>query len=153
MDTLDDLLAAEAIRLLKARYFRAMDTKQWDLLDAVFTSDATCDYRGALADPDAAEDASDADLIAGRDAIIAYIRSGLSTLVSAHQGFMPEIQISGPDTASAIWAMTDVLKLHDSPIGEIRGYGHYHETYRKEGGQWRIATLKLTRLRVDHVPR
>jgi hypothetical protein len=28
----------------------------------------------------------------------------------------------------------------------IVGRGHYHETYRREGGEWRIATLTLTRL-------
>ena len=31
----------------------------------------------------------------------------------------------------------------------MRGFGHYRETYRKVDGQWRIATLDLTRLRVD----
>jgi hypothetical protein len=29
------------------------------------------------------------------------------------------------------------------------GYGHYHETYEKTAGQWRIKTSKLTRLRED----
>ena len=32
----------------------------------------------------------------------------------------------------------------------MQGFGHYHEDYRKEDGQWRIARLKLTRLRVDN---
>ena len=31
------------------------------------------------------------------------------------------------------------------------GYGHYHETYEKIDGQWRIKTSKLTRLREDIV--
>ena len=31
------------------------------------------------------------------------------------------------------------------------GYGHYHETYQKADGQWRIATSRLTRLREDVV--
>ena len=30
----------------------------------------------------------------------------------------------------------------------FKGYGHYHETYVRIGGQWRIQTSKLTRLRV-----
>jgi hypothetical protein len=37
-----------------------------------------------------------------------------------------------------------------SPLVHLHGYGHYHETYEKslpgEQGQWRIKTLKLTRL-------
>jgi hypothetical protein len=31
----------------------------------------------------------------------------------------------------------------------LRGYGHYHETYEKTDGQWRITSSKLTRLRED----
>ena len=30
----------------------------------------------------------------------------------------------------------------------IHAYGHYHETYRKEDGRWRIASVHLKRLRV-----
>lgn len=30
----------------------------------------------------------------------------------------------------------------------FKGYGHYHETYLRIEGQWRIQTSKLTRLRV-----
>jgi hypothetical protein len=33
----------------------------------------------------------------------------------------------------------------------MRGYGHYHEQYRKIGGAWRIARLHLTRLRLEYV--
>ena len=31
----------------------------------------------------------------------------------------------------------------------MHGFGRYRETYREVDGQWRIATLDLTRLRVD----
>jgi hypothetical protein len=43
--------------------------------------------------------------------------------------------------------MEDILAWSDGK--KLQGYGHYHETYRKEAGQWKIATLHLTRLRVD----
>jgi hypothetical protein len=154
MTTLDDLLAAEAIRTLKAQYFRAMDTKDWALLAETFTEDARCDYTQAMADPSAPHTPSDDDLLEGRAAIVAYIRAGLTPLHSVHQGFMPEITVTGPDSAAATWAMADRLRLPaDSPVAEVHGYGHYHETYRKTGDRWRIATLRLTRLRVDHVSR
>ncbi|WP_068089011.1 nuclear transport factor 2 family protein [Novosphingobium rosa] len=158
MTALDDLLATEAIRLLKARYFRAMDTKDWNLLADVFCEDAFCDYTQAMTDPatpppSGAAQAEGEHLLQGRAAIIAYISAGLTPLRSVHQGFMPEITVTGPDTASAIWPMADRLTLPpDSPVAEIHGYGHYHETYRKVAGQWKIATLRLTRLRVAHVP-
>ena len=31
----------------------------------------------------------------------------------------------------------------------LTGYGHYHETYERIGGEWKIKTLLLTRLRMD----
>jgi hypothetical protein len=36
-----------------------------------------------------------------------------------------------------------------APGVSLRGYGHYHETYEKIDGQWRITSSKLTRLRED----
>ena len=62
--------------------------------------------------------------------------------------------MTGPDTARGIWAMEDLI-FHDTsaepgaPFALMHGYGHYHETYRKVEGHWRIATLDQTRLRVD----
>lgn len=152
MNSLEDLLAAEAIRALKARYFRAMDTKEYGLLEDVFTEDAVCDYREAFTEPGDPSPVEEPGYLEGRTAILAYIAEGLTPLRSVHQGFMPEITVAG-DEAAAIWPMADRLKLPDSPIAEIIGYGYYHETYRKLGDGWRIATLRLTRLRVDHVSR
>ena len=31
----------------------------------------------------------------------------------------------------------------------LTGYGHYHEVYVKQGGRWRIARSRLTRLVLD----
>jgi hypothetical protein len=46
--------------------------------------------------------------------------------------------------------MHDVLRFPPgSAIGEIRGYGHYHETYRRINGRWVIQTSTLRRLRID----
>ncbi|WP_326643029.1 nuclear transport factor 2 family protein [Nonomuraea fuscirosea] len=36
----------------------------------------------------------------------------------------------------------------EAPQG-MRGYGHYHERYRRVDGRWRIQTMTLTRLRID----
>ena len=49
--------------------------------------------------------------------------------------------------ARGVWAMFDYVEF--KPSRGIRGYGHYHEEYRKEAGKWHISKLKLTRLRVD----
>jgi hypothetical protein len=36
-----------------------------------------------------------------------------------------------------------------TPDLNLNAYGHYHETYEKTDGQWRIKSSKLTRLRQD----
>jgi hypothetical protein len=34
------------------------------------------------------------------------------------------------------------------PVGFV-GYGHYHETYARQSGGWRIHRLVLTRIGID----
>ena len=47
----------EAIRQLKARYFRLMDTQQWDAWKSCFTDDISAFYEGApRVSPDAPTD-------------------------------------------------------------------------------------------------
>ena len=60
---------------------------------------------------------------------------------------MPEIELIDAASARGIWAMFDYVDIPGKPSRQ--GYGHYHETYRKESDGWRIASLELTRLRVD----
>lgn len=141
MDRLDRLEAIEEIRSLKARYFRLMDTKQWYELRDVFTADLR------IVTPDGKV------WLEGGDAYADSLKFGLTDAVSCHQGLTGEIEIAGPVSASAIWAMQDVIEWTKRHPREgwkaIVGRGHYHETYRREGGRWRIATLSLTRLRLD----
>lgn len=127
----------EAIKQLKARYFRTMDTKDWRSMRLVFTDDAVIDTVD-----------SGGPVISGADAFMAYLEPTLTGVVTVHHGHMPEIDITSEVSATGIWAMEDLLQFPDGT--SMRGYGHYHETYRKEDGAWRIASSKLTRLRVDH---
>jgi hypothetical protein len=65
---------------------------------------------------------------------------------------MPEIEVSGPETARGTWAMSDYVEWpsRDGARVGLRGYGHYIEEYVKEAdGRWRIIRSRLARLRVD----
>lgn len=127
----------ESIKQLKARYLRLIDTKQWDELRLLFTADARFETgRGVFADP---------------DSFVGSLRDLLAGAVTVHHGHTPEIVFHGPIIARAIWAMYDLVEWPDGDHDGFSGYGHYEEEYRKEGDEWRIAFLRLTRLRVDLV--
>lgn len=132
---MDDL---EAIRQLKARYFRTMDTKDWDGMRQVFTDDVAMDTSEA-----------GGALVTGADEFMAFLQEALAGAVTVHQGHMPEIELTSATTATGIWALNDIVIW---PNGmRLDGYGHYHETYEKGADGWRIASSKLTRLHTDFV--
>jgi uncharacterized protein (TIGR02246 family) len=135
LETLADL---EAIRQLKARYFRLLDTKQWEAWGDVFTEDARLQWGPG-----------EEQVMEGREAIVRSVSASLEGGVSVHHGHMPEIEITGPGTARGIWAMHDRI---DHPRYTLRGYGHYHEHYVKQDGRWRIHRLNLTRLSEQRSP-
>ena len=140
------LVAIEAIKTLKARYFRCMDTKDWAGLEAVFADDAEFDMRGEVADKSKAAEG----LLVGAAAIAAFIRSAVEQLVTVHHGHMPEIELTSLTTATGIWAMEDLLRWPEgAAIKTLHGYGHYHETYTRTAQGWRIQSSRLSRLRVD----
>jgi ketosteroid isomerase-like protein len=126
----------EAIKQLKARYCRLMDTKDWAGYRQVFTDDVTMDTTD-----------SGGGVITGADAFLEFLVPTIGDVVTVHQCHTPEIDITSPTTATGIWAMEDMLRWPDG--SELHGYGHYHETYEKTGGSWRIKSTKLTRLRLD----
>jgi hypothetical protein len=144
MTNTERLLALEEIRAVKARYCRFLDTKDWAGLAGLFTVDATLDVR---------EDTGQ-DPFAGRDVLIEQIRRAVIHAKSAHHVHSPEIEFVSPDAAMIIWAMQDRVVWNEgqSPIPGVRsitGFGHYHERYVRQAGQWLIAALKLTRLYVE----
>jgi len=130
---MDDI---EAIKRLKARYFRTMDTKDWGAMREVFTDDVILDTTD-----------SGGDVMTGADELMAFLQPTLAEAITVHHGHTPEIELTSPTTAVGIWAMEDMLRWPDGTT--LHGYGHYHETYEKADGVWRIKSSKLTRLRMD----
>jgi uncharacterized protein (TIGR02246 family) len=126
----------EAIKQLKARYFRTMDTKDWAGMRRTFTDDVVVDTT-----------ASGGGIVTGADAFVEFLQATLDGAVTVHHGHMPEIDVTTPATASGIWALQDVIVWPDGT--RLHGYGHYHETYARVDGEWRIASLTLTRLHMD----
>jgi len=141
--TLADLVEIEAIRQLKARYFRTVDTFDLEGWLSCFTEDCRLSFDGDVTRRNASAPLY-ATLEGHRD-VIDFWNGNANRVESVHHGHTPEIEIVSDTQARGIWAMEDIVEFTD---GLLHGYGHYHETYRKEDGEWRIATLHLTRTRL-----
>jgi hypothetical protein len=127
------LADAEALRQLKARYFRLLDTKRWDAWRTLFTEDVLTS-RGA-----------------DRDIFVEGVVPWLDGITTVHQGHGPVLRSTGPVTAAGAWPMFDFNENLAAPRERLgkQGYGHYVEEYRRDAGRWRIAATRITRLRQD----
>ncbi|WP_370654828.1 nuclear transport factor 2 family protein [Prescottella sp. R16] len=129
----------EAVKQLKARYFRLMDAKDWDGLADVFTPDVTIDMTetGGGVTNSVAE-------------YLPFLRANIEEVTTVHHGHTPEITLTSATTATGVWAMEDMLWWPDgSALHSLHGYGHYLEEYRRTDDGWRISAMRLTRLRTD----
>lgn len=134
--TPDELVEIETIKQLKARYCRYLDTKDWAAWRTIFADDFLSDTSQA-----------GGKVIEGADEFVAFTRKSLRNQATVHQVHAPEIDLTSATTARGIWALEDVVRF--GPGVNLRGYGHYEETYEKVEGQWRIKSSTLTRLRED----
>jgi hypothetical protein len=133
----------EAIRQLKARYIRNMDTKQWDSWGECFTPDISAAYEGS---PRASRDHPLKNEVVGSEELVNLCSQLFEGVTTMHQAFLPEIELTSETTASAIWAMFDYIKF---PTCNFKGWGHYHDDYVKVDGQWKIKKIYLTRTNTE----
>ncbi|MGW4131912.1 nuclear transport factor 2 family protein [Amycolatopsis japonica] len=144
VDDVERLAAIEAIKQLKACYFRTLDGQDWEGFRSVFTEDARIGPNES-GRPDGRTVGPE-----GRDEFVALVKARLARVTSVHQGHMPEIDVLSSTEARGIWAMEDLLVFPDgSPVARLHGFGHYHETYVRGPEGWKIASTRLTRIRVE----
>jgi hypothetical protein len=145
MDDVKRLIAIEDLRLLKARYWRWVDTQQWDSLRTLFAEDATFTAGADSFSPK------------GRDEIVDGIKDYLLNVTSIHRGYQHELEILDEITARGIWVMADYLIYPPGgskpgtggATDKVRGYGHYVDEYVKVGDRWQFKTIELYRLRLE----
>ena len=131
---LADLVAIEEIKQLKARYFRFMDQGDWEAFRELFAEDAEQSWTPS---PGEAPVGS-----RGRDAVVDHVRASLSGMRSTHHGHMPEIEITGPDSATGIWSLFDYCTKGDLVV--MNGTGWYRDTYVKRDERWLIRSTHVT---------
>jgi SnoaL-like domain len=126
--TLDELLAIEAIRQLKARYCLTCDSHDWEGYRACFTDDAT--IVGDLPVDGAGESPT---FVADEWPLRVARTLLMKSLHTVHQAI---IEITSPTAARGLWAYTQ------RGFGQTGGY--YSETYRKVDGRWLICSMRIT---------
>jgi hypothetical protein len=127
----------EAIKQLKARHVYVVDHQDWE----------------AWAKEVLAEDVelvSDGGTLNGRDNVVSSVSRSLTGAKTIHRVYNCEMTITGPNTATAAWPMSDIVQMmHNGAPLLIRGWGYYHEKYVRTPQGWRIKRSQLVRQRVD----
>jgi hypothetical protein len=149
MDPLQELVEIEAIKQLKGRYQRGVDTKDWDSLAQTFAPDARSIYSGGKYS------------FQGREAIMDFLSSSLGNekIASMHHAHTPEIQITSETTARGTWYLEDFV-INESAGNEhmpggtvLHGTGIYSDEYVKIDGEWKISLTGYERIFEDIQPR
>lgn len=140
MTDIEQLLAIEEIKLLKARRDRACDTQDWEL------------YRSLHADHHVSHNQGH-ERWENADVMIANVKALLDKIrTTVHHSHTPDITFDSPTTAKGIWGMEDLI--FDTESGELllHGFGFYHETYEKIDGKWLFTSRQLKRTLVREKP-
>lgn len=150
MDTIDKLLAIEEIKQCKARYWRAVDTKDFELLRTALAEDIVFDLSESTWDPHKGQHPiipRKQEPSRSCEEIINNCRKVMGDNVqSAHMGHIPEITLTSETTAEAIFPFEDRVLTHD--YASFNGYGYYTDTFEKIEGEWKVKTSKIHRFRV-----
>jgi hypothetical protein len=137
----------EAIKQLKYRYLRYLDTKQWAELKTLFTDDAVCAYdKGRYT-------------YHGRDDIIGFLEGALGRkdILSLHQCHHPEIDVTGDTTAKGTWYLQDMVINVGAATEALKpdfilwGAAFYEDEYVKVGGEWKIKSTGYERTFEQHL--
>jgi hypothetical protein len=129
------LADVEAIKQVKYRYLRALDTKHWDDFAETLTEDIKGDYGSSLGK----------ELhFTNRTELVDYMRSAMGpNIVTEHRVTHPEITVTG-DTASGTWYLQDRVIVAEYNF-MLMGAAFYHDQYRRTEDGWRISATGYDR--------
>jgi len=131
MRLLEDI---EAIKRLKAQYWRSQDQKRPDELAECFCKDALMDF-------------DTEGVFRGVETIISSYKDSLlqKHLLTTHHGHSPEINITSDTTATGKWALRfERINTLKNTVTQAAGF--YEDEYAKEDGHWRIRVSRFSTL-------
>jgi hypothetical protein len=150
VEDLERLIAIEEIKTLKARYWRGVDTKDFDMLRGVFAEHAEIDFRS-----DGFDSGAGPGVLPDAETFARHTLAILEGVVTMHHGHAPDIAFLSDEEATGFWPMEDHLWVEAGrsklPFKELNGYGHYHDRYVKTVQGWRISATTLKRVHVETI--
>lgn len=125
----------EAVKQVKYRYLRALDTKRWDEFADTLADDVVGDYGSSVGEE---------HHFTNRVDLVNYMRKSLGpAVITEHRVTHPEITVSG-DEASATWYLQDRVIVADFNFMLI-GAAFYHDSYRRTDDGWKISATGYER--------
>ena len=141
MTAMADLEAIEAIKRVKYRYLRALDTKHWDDFADTLTEDIVGDYGSSMGKP---------LHFTNRTELVAFMRTAMPAgVITEHRVGHPEITLDGADDvegagAEGTWYLQDRVIVPEHNF-LLFGAAFYRDRYRKTSEGWRICATGYER--------
>jgi 3-phenylpropionate/cinnamic acid dioxygenase small subunit len=131
-----DADAIEAIKRVKYRYLRALDTKHWDDFADTLTHDIVGDYGSSMGKHHRFTNRAD---------LVEFMRTSMPAgVITEHRVTHPEITVDDGDEAEATWYLQDRVIVAEYNF-MLFGAAFYHDRYRKTPDGWKICATGYER--------
>ena len=128
----------EEIKELKGKYFRCLDSKNWDLLETTLSPNVHTEYSNGHLRFD------------GPQQVTNYFKENMpKTQVTLHQGHTPEFEFESDKVAYGRWYLQDIVMFtegSDFAGTQLNGSAFYRDKYEKIEGQWLIVETGYMRV-------
>lgn len=136
MSGMADLEAIEAIKRVKYRYLRALDTKHWGDFADTLTEDIVGDYGSSLGKE---------HRFTNRGDLVEFMRTSMPAgVITEHRVDHPEITIGDNDEAEGIWYLQDRVIVAEYNF-MLFGAAFYRDRYRRTDDGWKICATGYQR--------
>lgn len=136
MSIMADLETIEAIKRVKYRYLRALDTKHWDDFADTLTDDIVGEYGSSLGKEHRFTNKTD---------LVEFMRTSMPAgVITEHRVTHPEITVDDYDEAEGTWYLQDRVIVPEYNF-MLFGAGFYHDRYRKTPDGWKICVTGYDR--------
>ncbi len=137
MAVMADLETIEAIKRLKYRYLRALDTKHWEDFADTLTEDVVGEYGSAPGGKELH--------FTNRADLVAYMRTAMPAgVITEHRVTHPEITLDDSDQAEGRWYLQDRVIVPEHNF-MLFGAAFYRDRYRKTADGWKICATGYDR--------